>query len=139
VQHDDQQQRPTALRELTASPPITSASASTPPPLPGCCKVARVGATQTPASSPRGYSCRTGPETRKARTAGEPAPFDRTGAERCREVFCSWRFARLAVGRRADLLSAARGAHDAGQSRPPSEVGSAAHAEQHALAIAEEQ
>src|SRR5271156_4145521 len=30
---------------------------------------------------------------------------------------CFWRFAGLAVGRRADLLSAARGAHDAGESR----------------------
>jgi hypothetical protein len=29
----------------------------------------------------------------------------------------SWRFAGLAVGRRADLLSAACGAHDAGESR----------------------
>src|SRR5579872_7335427 len=45
-----------------------------------------------------------------------------------------WRLARLAVGRRADLLSAARGAHDAGESRPPSEVGSAPRADQHALA-----
>ena len=33
-----------------------------------------------------------------------------------------WRFAGLAVGRRADLLSAARGAHDAGESRVPSQV-----------------
>jgi hypothetical protein len=44
------------------------------------------------------------------------------------------------VGWRADLLSAARGAHDAGQSRVAIPgAGSAAGGDHHALAIAEKQ
>ena len=46
---------------------------------------------------------------------------------------CDWRFAGLAVGRPADLLSAARGAHDAGESRVAVRgVGSAARGDRHA-------
>ena len=46
----------------------------------------------------------------------------------------------LAVGRRADLLSAARGAHYAGESRVAVRgAGSATRGDQHALAIAEKQ
>ncbi len=48
-----------------------------------------------------------------------------------------WRFAGLAVGRGADLLSAARGAHDAGELRVG--IRGAGSGDQHALAIAEEQ
>jgi hypothetical protein len=49
-----------------------------------------------------------------------------------------WRCARLEVGRRADLLSAARGAHRAGEVRVAiRDAGRAAEGEQHALAIAE--
>jgi hypothetical protein len=34
-----------------------------------------------------------------ARTAGEPAPSDRTGAERCRDALCSWRIPGVARAR----------------------------------------
>jgi hypothetical protein len=49
-----------------------------------------------------------------------------------------WRFAGLAVGRDAELLSAVRGPHDAGESRVAIRgAGRAARGDQHALAIAE--
>jgi hypothetical protein len=52
----------------------------------------------------------------------------------------SWRFAGLVVGRRADLLSAGRSAHDAGESRVAiRDAGSAARSDQHALVSAERQ
>jgi len=53
---------------------------------------------------------------------------------------CFWRFAGLTVGRGAALLSATRGAHDAGESRLAIQgAGSAARSDQHALATAKEQ
>src|SRR5271166_6274917 len=68
----------------------------------------------------------------------ERALYVRPRAER-RHATRLWRFAGLAVGRRADLLSVARGAHDAGESRvaiPGADT--AARGDQHALAIARE-
>jgi len=53
---------------------------------------------------------------------------------------CFWRFAGHAAGQRADLLSAARGAHDAGELRVAIRgASSAARGDQDALAIAEKQ
>jgi len=52
----------------------------------------------------------------------------------------SWRFAGLAVGRRADLLSVARGAHDTRESRVAIPgAGITARGNPHALAISDEQ
>ena len=51
-----------------------------------------------------------------------------------------WRFAGLAVGRRADLLSVARGAHHTRESRVAIPgAGITARGDPHALAIADEQ
>ena len=54
----------------------------------------------------------------------KPSPCGKPTRSRARRWFVRQprRFAGLAVGRRADLLSAARGAHDAGESRVPSQV-----------------
>jgi hypothetical protein len=52
---------------------------------------------------------RTASQALDDRSAERPVSGDRPGARSP-----GWRFARLAVGRGADLLSAARGAHDAG-------------------------
>jgi hypothetical protein len=52
---------------------------------------------------------RTASQALDDRSAERPVSADRPGARSP-----GWRFARLAVGRGADLLSAARGAHDAG-------------------------
>ncbi len=52
---------------------------------------------------------------------------------------CNWRFPGLAVGRRADLLSAVRGAHDTGESRVAIPgAGIAACGDQHALSASRE-
>ncbi len=58
---------------------------------------------------------------------------------RCSANACIWRFARLAADLRGDLLRAALGAHEAGESRVAIRGTGSARGNHHAFAIAEMQ
>ncbi len=75
IASDDRQRRPAALRWLLLRPRLRARPRRRRRNPLGAARAGEVGARRPPCFPPRGYSCRTRPETRKARPAG-------TGADR---------------------------------------------------------